>query len=430
MLFTAAEGYGLTYSADSDDTAAAPASASGNTVTVMAQQPAEMVHITITATGTPMASGARSLPQTSPNVAQVIFPVDVVNTDLMITVSTDPMGMVDEGGMLKVIATSAGRAILAGEEATVMLNVQGPVEDGSEHAITIAAGETTGSIDLMVSNDNVVADLSDIVITASGAGIDGAQVVTVSVVEDDAETTYAVAPGMVSVEEGGGAVEITATASHAVLEDITIMLTHGAGNASEDDYSVDAIMIGAGETVGSTTLTAFDDTEVEGMERVTLTAVLGSVIVGRVEVEIADNDAEITYTLEGPADMNVVEGVSYEITATAISAVPADTTVEIMRDRAASNARDDDYTVENITIMAGETLGTTMLIVTEDDMPDGGTGTNMGEMLVLFGMVDGMQTNSLTFIIWDAAVPALPVVAQLLLAAFLAIGGYRRYLRR
>ena len=32
--------------------------------------------------------------------------------------------------------------------------------------------------------------------------------------------------------------------------------------------------------------------------------------------------------------------------------------------------------------------------------------------------------------IWDAAVPALPIIAQLLLAAFLAIGGYRRYLRR
>ena len=41
-----------------------------------------------------------------------------------------------------------------------------------------------------------------------------------------------------------------------------------------------------------------------------------------------------------------------------------------------------------------------------------------------------MQTNSVSFYLWDAAVPALPVIAQLLLAAFLAIGGYRRYLRR
>ena len=40
------------------------------------------------------------------------------------------------------------------------------------------------------------------------------------------------------------------------------------------------------------------------------------------------------------------------------------------------------------------------------------------------------ETNALSFYLWDAAVPALPVIAQLLLAAFLAIGGYRRYLRR
>lgn len=42
---------------------------------------------------------------------------------------------------------------------------------------------------------------------------------------------------------------------------------------------------------------------------------------------IEDNDMAITYTLSGPADPNIVEGKSYELTATASSAVPADTTV-------------------------------------------------------------------------------------------------------
>ena len=95
-----------------------------------------------------------------------------------------------------------------------------------------------------------------------------------------------------------------------------------------------------------------------------------------------------------------------------------------------ADAGDDDYTVGSIMIMAGESMGTTMLMVTEDNMPDAGTGTNMGESLVLVGSVGGMEVGSLTFTIWDAAVPALPLIAQLLLAAFLAIGGYRRYLRR
>ena len=73
---------------------------------------------------------------------------------------------------------------------------------------------------------------------------------------------------------------------------------------------------------------------------------------------------------------------------------------------------------------AGETMGTTEVMAVEDGMAE-----DM-EMLTLYGMVDGLQTNSVSFNLWDAAVPALPVIAQLLLAAFLALGGYRRYLRR
>ena len=53
-------------------------------------------------------------------------------------------------------------------------------------------------------------------------------------------------------------------------------------------------------------------------------------------------------------------------------------------------------------------------------------------MLTLFAVVDGVQMPdvSVSFRLWDAAVPALPFVAPLLLAAFLAIGGYRRCVRR
>ena len=65
-----------------------------------------------------------------------------------------------------------------------------------------------------------------------------------------------------------------------------------------------------------------------------------------------------------------------------------------------------------------------MVMAVEDNMME-----DM-EMLTLYGMVGDMSTNSVTLNLWDAAVPALPLIAQLLLAAFLAIGGYRRYLRR
>ena len=113
---------------------------------------------------------------------------------------------------------------------------------------------------------------------------------------------------------------------------------------------------------------------------------------------------------------------------TADPAVSVDTEVMIMVDRAASTAGADDFTAEPIMIMADETSGTTMLMATEDGMDDSGHASP--EMLVVFAMADNTQSNSVSFNIWDMAVPALPIIAQLLLAFFLAIGGYRRYLRR
>ena len=56
-----------------------------------------------------------------------------------------------------------------------------------------------------------------------------------------------------------------------------------------------------------------------------------------------------------------------------------------------------------------------------------------GEVLILYGMTEnnaGEVTGNVTLHLWDAAVPALPIIAQLLLAALMAIGGYRRYRRR
>ena len=137
-----------------------------------------------------------------------------------------------------------------------------------------------------------------------------------------------------------------------------------------------------------------------------------------VMVELAD----LMITLEGPEDMNIAEGMGAMITAMANRPVTEDTMVELIQTE--GTASPSDYMADPLMIMAGEMSGTTMLMATEDDMME------EGEMLTLEGRVGDMKTNALMFYIWDAAVPALPLIAQLLLAAFLAIGGYRRYLRR
>ena len=320
MMFTVMEGYSASYGAESDAMNVASPSTMGSMVTVTAGE-AGMAHVTITATAT-MASGVMT-GQPATNVATVMFPVNVTNTPLAITVSTDPMDMVEEGGTITVTAT-ANRDVVADDgDVQVTLTITGAVEM-NEATIAIAAGSSNSTM-VQVLDDMEVAPMADITIVATGSGIATAQTFTISVTE---------------------------------------------------------------------------------------------------------NDSPRTFTLSAPEDMmNLVEGGDgVELTVTADPAVSEDTEVMIMVDRAASTADADDFTAAAVMISAGKTSGTTMLMATEDDMPDSGHGSP--EMLVVFAMADNTQSNTVSFYIWDMAVPALPLIAQLLLAAFLAVGGYRRYRRR
>ena len=141
MLFTVGEGATAEYTASSDMASVASASSSGGMVTVMAVAPGEGAMITITATAE-MMSGAMSLPQTSPNVARVEFPVDVALAALTVGVTADPMEIM-EGGMSTITATASRDVAASDGEVKVDLEVIGDGEL-SATSITIAAGSMVG----------------------------------------------------------------------------------------------------------------------------------------------------------------------------------------------------------------------------------------------------------------------------------------------
>ena len=210
-------------------------------------------------------------------------------------------------------------------------------------------------------------------------------------------------------------------------------------SAESSDPAVASVMSGD----GTVTVTAMG----EGDAMVTITAHASMPSGVKINDQTDPREASITFPvevglealsfmLEGPDDMNIVEGGMAHangtmgaamLTVTANRAVAMDTEVMIMRDRALSTAMDSDYlpVPTMITIKSGEMMGSVEITATEDSMAE-----DMEE-LVLYAMVgDMMVEGKVKLYIWDTAVPALPIIAQLLLAAFLAIGGYRRYLRR
>ena len=240
--------------------------------------------------------------------------------------------------------------------------------------------------------------------------------------------------------EEKGSITVTAMLNQKAPANMTIALAV-SGPAAPAEAE---IMLMAGMESASTMLMADDDYDpMSDWSDIVIVASHEAIMGGSavLTLSVTENDSVITYTLDPPAghDMQLVEGdmdhangtmASAMLTVTASEAVPMDTEVTIMRDRSMSDADEMDYALdpEMITITAGEMTGTTMLTATEDNMDDSGHASP--EALTLFAMVGNTQTNSVSFNIWDYAVPALPLIAQLLLAAFLAIGGYRRYLRR
>ena len=167
-LFTVTEGFSAGYSVSVEGDSVS-AFASGEVVTINAEMAGESK---VTVTGTASMSTSSLMPsQTVSNVASLTFPVMVVDTTLVVTLSADPMEIA-EGGTSTITAT-ASRYVTAGDgDVEVALAVVG---DGTLDAesIMIAMGEMSGSATL-TANESVT-------VVATGSGVTGLMQVAVTV---------------------------------------------------------------------------------------------------------------------------------------------------------------------------------------------------------------------------------------------------------
>ena len=360
-----------------------------------------------------------------------------------------------EGETVKVMLTAVdkdGKAMKAAEKLTITLMPTGTADAAdyrlSNQTFEIAKDkESSAAVDLMITEDQDIGDETLMFDAAVGgeakngtekrsvAGVlslmitDGTQKLVWANSQEDVEAAVYAAKNAGAGDDmtftAGEMIEVMGGLLFSSAEGVSVSYTAMSDMSDVASVSVSGSMV---------MVTAVS----EGMAHITITA-HGSMPSG---VKILDQTdpgmASIVFPVEvglealsimlmGPEDMNLAEGMSAEVTATASRAVTNDTMVMLMRDRAMSTAGDDDFMAEAITIMAGEMMGSTMVMAVEDNMME-----DMEE-LVLYGMTEGMAgevTGEVKLYLWDAAVPALPIIAQLLLAAFLAFGGYRRYRRR
>ena len=364
---------------------------------------------------------------------------------------------VKEGETIKVKLTSVdgdGNALPFGEKLSVSLTSAGTADSQdytlSMHPVDIAADGESATVDLTV-RENEEVNPETLVLDAEVAG------------EAAKGSETRTSPGILSLAIEDTTPRLVRAKSeediHAALMAAkdAVMGDHGL-NPGEDfelmgsdlfDAAADVTVSYAAESDSESTasVSVVDRTIAvmptsEGMAHVTVTATATATatptassveIIEQTEANVARILFPVEVTLEPPAfsmsadDTDIVEGTSGRLTVSASRLVSTDTDVMIVRD-GTSSAGADDYRLDpmTVTIEASSMSGHTLVEAVEDDTAE------EGEVLTLFAVVDGVQMPdvSVSFRLWDAAVPALPFVAPLLLAVFLAIGGYRRCVRR
>ena len=378
--------------------------------------------VTVVATGGSLA--------TDPTRLDIAVTEDDVETAYSFTF-TATAARVTEGGTV-TLAVTATPPVAA---ETVVALTAFPVSLAADYtlvpeAITLPAGATSGTPELRATDDDEVEDTETLTVTATGPGKVLIGTVEIEILDNDTPTVVAkpqadvdkafdaavtAAAGPDGWNAGGAAAVIDARNLFTVAEGAAVTYAARSSNPAVATAATSAA------TVTLRPLAA-------GAAAITVTATdSASGAIATVSSGVAVGAAVATYTLSGPADTNLVEGQSYELKVTASTATAADAAFILRRDRAASDAGDDDFTLEpgSIVIAAGATEGTAVLTVADDGVDE------RSEALVLFAeTAAGDDVGSLTFILWDAAVPALPLAALLLLAAVLAVAGCRRRWRR
>ena len=432
-----ADMYNVSFAA-SVEGGAVSASSSGEAVTIMAMEAGEG-KVTVTATAAPMGSSLM-VTQDRANVAQLTFPVSVVMSDLSVAVTADPMEIM-EGGMSTITAMASREVAASDGEVKVDLEVIGDGEL-SAASITIAAGEMMGTAMVTAMEDDDDYEDETLTVVARGAG---SATLTIMVTDNDEAPAPPEPTNLVTAKSSEDIEAVLVAAGlgddaminpgDTAMVDASMLFDAAEGTSVSYSAESDDMAVVSPSTTGSM-VTIAAGTAGHAHVTITATATMASGIeihtgqpatnVATVVFSVNVMLSDLMLTLSGPEDMNVVEGgMGAMVTVTANRAVTEDMEVMLMRDRAMSSASDDDYTAEAIMIKAGEMSGTTMVMAVEDDMAE-----DMEE-LVLFAMAGDMEVaGTAKLYLWDAAVPALPIIAQLLLAFFLAIGGYRRYLRR
>ncbi len=354
------EGGQITYTATLTNPAQTPVTvtlSNGSTITIAAGETVGTVNVptaandvynngstvSTTITGATGGNFENLVPNTTPAVTTITDSVD--NTGLTLTATNN----IVEGGQITYTATLTNPAQTP---VTVTLS------NGS--TITIAAGETVGTVNVPTAANDVYNNGSTVSTTITGAtGGNFENLVpnttpAVTTITDSVDNTGLTLTATNNIVEGGQ-ITYTATLTNPAQTPVTVTLSNGS-----------TITIAAGETVGTVNVpTAANDVYNNGS---TVSTTISGATGGNFENLVPSNTPAVTTITDSVDDTgltltatnNIVEGG--QITYTATLTNPAQTPVTVTLSNGST-----------ITIAAGETVGTVNVPTAANDVYNNGS---------------------------------------------------------
>ena len=282
----------------------------------------------------------------------------------------------------------------ASDNVTVGLSTSGTTTGGgvdyklNSNSLLIAAGSTTASTTLDISEDLLIEGTETIIVDISsvtnsiGITENGVQTETINLTDNEAGPTVSISSSS-PIAENGGVSTVTATMSAAAAQSTTINLLFSGTADNGTDYlqSASSITIAAGNTSGSVTVTGVNDSFNDEAETVivdidTVSGGNGASESGtqRETITITDDDPAPTVSLSiSVASVTESAGANaVTLTATMSAVAESSTSVTLSLSGTATEGAGTDYTINSstITIAAGNTTGTAQLSILEDSFSE------------------------------------------------------------
>ena len=265
----------------------------------------------------------------------------------------------------------------------------------TELNIMIEAGDTSGKVTLTVTPDPNPDYTGNITISLTGRAVRGADITITDA--QQVRVMLAAAPATVSESGGSEDIEVTATLTGRLVNDLEIALALG-GDATEGvDYDASGLLeitVPSGSKSASATITisAVDDLDYEGNETITISgSTAGGNAVSSTIVTVLDNhEVPLASVAVSVDEINEGDGPT-DVTITATLAGTSGEDIEIALSKPGTATIGEDFTVSSeqatFIVPAGSSSATKMVTITPEDdaLYEGNEVINVTVTATLFG---------------------------------------------